>query len=310
LENHPMARRSSQLCLLLLGGQAGCMTPRQAVFVSTGVDDEELRRVSSPARVVGWPLLRLPKWADRLKLQAALAPTRRAQGLAYRDSSTHPDRHRARHSHFSDPVKLFDEAYAAVASGELLNLKGGNLLNGTFPGSIPQLVAVLFTDRSPFPSAFNERVGRSNVTVGEWACDGTKCVRTVSYIGEKTALVPEHAATEKQQLRLLPGGECVVSVRTLTPRVPFGDKFVTVLQYQLASSLPDQAPFDSTGVEQTQVAVSWDLEWRGRPPAVAGMIRSGAGKGLKANFDAFARVLTAHTVHDWHSGSSSHASNT
>eukprot|EP00966_Prymnesium_polylepis_P258487 5970805-Prymnesium_polylepis.1 len=177
-------------------------------------------------------------------------------------------------------------------------------MDGCYPGSVRSLVGLLFTERSPFTGTFMERVGRSNITVGEWACEGSSCVRTVSYVGKKAGVVPEHDAIEEQHLKRLPGGECVVNVRTSTPRVPFGNTFVTVVQY----SLSDPAAADS-GDEQraqvpraaaerkgrpgapaarTRVVVSWDLVWRGRPPVVGGMVRSGARQGLKANFDAFA----------------------
>jgi len=263
-----------------------------------------------PARTLLWSVRTSAplRWSARV----ATAPFRwvhaRVLDIAGRDDST------SQSCSFRDPVKLFD----AKATGERSltpSLSSGTLLDRTFGASVPHLVGVLFTERSPFTKTFMERVGRSNTTVGEWACDGTTCMRTVSYVGRKTALVPEHEASEEQHMTRLPSGDCVVSVRTSTSRVPFGDQFTIVVQYALSESPMGnpEPPSKSTkksvrnatkaideravpSEDTTRLVVSWALEWRRRPPVVGAMVRSGARNGLQANFDAFADVLASHAT--------------
>jgi len=306
--------------MMNIGGQVAHAGERIRVWGATTGNKASSVRQLGGLTFVGFPgqaILSAPMhWSAQLPVRTLLwsarvatAPFRwvhaRVLGIAGRDDST------SQSCSFRDPVKLFD----AKATGERSltpSLSSGTLLDRTFGASVPHLVGVLFTERSPFTKTFMERVGRSNATVGEWACDGTTCTRTVSYVGRKTALVPEHEVSEEQHMTRLLSGDCVVSVRTSTPRVPFGDQFTIVVQYALSGSLsdsPSKSPNKSVrnatkatddraapSEDTTRLVVSWALEWRGRPPVVGAMVRSGARNGLQANFDAFADVLASHAT--------------
>jgi len=149
---------------------------------------------------------------------------------------------------------------------------------------VEELRLLLFGDGSELAGRFSRLVGRSSVQTGRWeaaAGSSGRCwERVTQYQAAKTALVKAHWATESQRLLATHDGY-VVDVRTSTPDVPYGDSFATLLRYQLTSQ----------GRHSSNLVISWDLSWSGRPPMVSSMVTAGAARGIQSHFDALVELL-------------------
>jgi hypothetical protein len=209
---------------------------------------------------------------------------------------------------------LGDECEEALAGSEEdqhqpidfpLHLKN-TCVDSCVPAGYKRVRRAILGHGSVFLDAFYQSQGFTEVKVGPWQHEGSSTIditdvtwdsaigdpdfngplpgsvsRTIVYIMPKTAMVKANRVEQVWTLSGLSPRSFVLTQRTSTPEVPFGETFVSNTQYLC----------ERRGANETWLGLSSEAEFLGKRPFVAGQIEGGVKSGTTDFMEALADML-------------------
>lgn len=188
------------------------------------------------------------------------------------------------------PSSWFDEDHGCVPSkGDLPPLLlGGTVVDHPFGCSAKELNALIFKPDSEFwtewTSGTNSRRKLASLNISSWRREEEKGAiinRVMTYMTPPSSLVKSVLATETYTYARADSGGYVVEVSVATPDVPYGNTFLTQLQYRIAP----------IGENASRLVISWSAKFL-QSTMMRGMIENGMRNGIGDTYKLFLQMIT------------------